>query len=54
MEKPRLAKPKEKIVRISRKPAGTLGEQYAELLRLRDEIRRLAASETKAEQSDRS
>jgi hypothetical protein len=48
MKKRRLAKPKEKIVRISRKRADTLYEQYAELLRLRDEIRRLAASRTKA------
>jgi hypothetical protein len=54
MKKRRLAKPKEKIVKISRKPAVRLYEQYAELLRLRDKIRRLAASETKARQSDRS
>jgi hypothetical protein len=46
--------PKEKIVKISRKPAVRLYGQYAELLRLRDEIRRLAVSETKAGQSDRS
>jgi hypothetical protein len=54
MKKRRLAKPKEKIVRISRKPAGDLCEQHAEVLRLRNEIRRLAASGTKAGQSDRS
>jgi hypothetical protein len=53
MKKPRLARPKEKINRNSKRPAGNLCEQYAELLRLRDEIRRLAVSETKAGQSDR-
>jgi hypothetical protein len=54
MKKRRLAKPKEKIVKISRKPAVRLYEQYAELLRLRNEIRRLAVSETKTGQPDRS
>jgi hypothetical protein len=54
MKRRRLAKPKEKITRVSRKPAVRLYEQYAELQRLREEVRRLVASETKAEQSDRS
>jgi hypothetical protein len=54
MKKHQLAKPKEIIGRISRKPAVRLYKQYAELQRLRDEIRRLAASETKHGQSDRS
>jgi hypothetical protein len=54
MKKRRLAKPKEIIGRISRKPAVRLYEQYVELQRLRDEIRRLAASETKPGQPDRS
>jgi len=54
MKKPRIAKRKEKITEISRKPAGNVCEQYSELLRLRDEIERLAASEAKAGQSDRS
>jgi hypothetical protein len=53
MKKRRLEKPKEKINRTSKKPAGDLCEQYAELLRLRIEIRRLAASGTKAGKSDR-
>jgi hypothetical protein len=54
MKRRRLAKPKEKIVRISRKAAVRLYEQYAEVQRLRDENKRLAASETKTEQPDRS
>jgi hypothetical protein len=53
MKKRRLAKPQEKIVRISRKPAGDLCEQYAEVVRLRNEIKRLIASETKAGRSER-
>jgi hypothetical protein len=48
-----LATPKEKIVMISRKSASDLWRQYAEVLRLRNEIKRLAASGTKAGQSDR-
>jgi hypothetical protein len=52
MKKHRLAKPNEKIKRISRRPAANLCEQYAELLRLRDEIRRLVASTTEASQPD--
>jgi hypothetical protein len=54
MKKHRLAKPKEIIGRTSRKPAVRLYEQYAELRRLRGEIRRLAASETKVERLNRS
>jgi hypothetical protein len=54
MKKRQLAKPKEKIRMISRKPAGNLCEQYAEVLRLRNEIRQLAASKTRARQLDRS
>jgi hypothetical protein len=54
MKKRQLAKPKAKITRISRKTSGGLRERYAELLRLRDEIARLAASGTKAGQSRRS
>jgi division protein CdvB (Snf7/Vps24/ESCRT-III family) len=54
MKKRQLAKPKEKIIRISRNRADTLYEQYIELLRLRDEIGRLAASRTKLGQPDRS
>jgi hypothetical protein len=53
MKKRRLATPKEKIARISRKSAGDLWRQYAEVLRLRNEIRRLTASGTKIGQSDR-
>jgi hypothetical protein len=54
MKERRLAKPKEKATRVSRKTVIRLYEQYAELQRLREEVRRLVASETKAEQSDRS
>jgi hypothetical protein len=54
MKKRQLAKPKEKIIRIARNRADTLYEQYVELLRLRDEIGRLAASRTKVGQPDRS
>jgi hypothetical protein len=54
MKKPRFEKPKEKLIAISRKRADRLYDQYAELQRLRDEVRRLAASETKPEQPDRS
>ena len=50
MKKRQLAKPKEKIRMISIKHAGKLYEQYAELLRLRNEITRLSASKTKATQ----
>jgi hypothetical protein len=53
MKKRRLAKPKEKIRMISRKHAAKLCEQYAELLRLRYEIRRLAASGKQAGRSNR-
>jgi hypothetical protein len=42
MKKRRLAKPKKVIDRPTRKP--TLDEQYAELLRLREKVRRLAGS----------
>jgi len=44
MKKRQLAKPKDKITRVSRKTSGELYERYAEVLRLRDEIARLAAS----------
>jgi hypothetical protein len=54
MRKRRLAKPKETIARIYRKPAMTLYEQYAEVQRLREAIRRLDASGTKVRQPDRS
>ena len=54
MKKRQLAKPKEKIRMISRKHAGKLSEQYAELLRLRSKIKRLSASGTKVPQSERS
>jgi hypothetical protein len=54
MKKRQPTEPKEKIFRLSRKAADNLCEQYAEVLRLRDEIGRLAASRAKAGQSDRS
>jgi hypothetical protein len=54
MKKRRLAKPKEIIFRISRKRAARLYEQYAELQRLREEIRRLGASGTKPRRLDQS
>jgi len=50
MKKRQVAKPQAKITRAS-KTSGGLRERYAELLRLRDEIARLAA---KAGQSRRS
>jgi hypothetical protein len=53
MKTRRLATPKEKIARISRKTAGDLRKQYTEVLRLRDEIRRLTAPGAKTGQSDR-
>jgi hypothetical protein len=54
MKKRQLAKPKE-ISRFSRKPVVRLHEQYADNLRLRAEIRRLAATRTTAmRQVDRS
>jgi hypothetical protein len=54
MKKRQLATPKEKITGVSRRTSGKLYERYAEVLRLRDEIARLAASKTKVEQSRRS
>jgi hypothetical protein len=54
MKKRQLAKPNEKITGVSRKTSGELCERYTEVLRLRDEIARLAASGTKAGQSRRS
>jgi hypothetical protein len=51
MKKRQLAKPKEKIARVSRKTSDELYERYAEVRRLRDQIARLAASRAKAEQS---
>jgi hypothetical protein len=50
MKKRRLyrAKPKEVIVRVSRRPADTLYDQYADLLRLRDEVKRVADSGLKS------
>jgi hypothetical protein len=50
MKKRRLsqAKPKEVIVRVSTRPAGTLYDQYADLLRLRDEVKRIADSGQKS------
>jgi hypothetical protein len=47
MKKRRLAKPNEIIASNYRKPAIRLCEQYSEVLRLRNEIRRLTAPETK-------
>jgi hypothetical protein len=44
MKKRQLAKPKEKITRVSRKTTDKLCEQYAEVVRLRDEIARLGGS----------
>jgi hypothetical protein len=52
MKKRRLAKPKEIISVNSRKSAVRLYEQYVEVLRLRDEIKRLAAYQTIARQPD--
>jgi hypothetical protein len=54
MKKRRIEKPKEVIFRISKKPADNLYERYAELLRLRGEIRRLAVSGKKVGRLDRS
>jgi hypothetical protein len=44
------ARPKEIIVRVSKKPAETIYQQYADILRLRDEITRFADSGTKSRQ----
>jgi hypothetical protein len=52
-EKRQLAK-LEKITKAFRKTSGELCARYAEVLRLRDEIARLAASGTKVGQSRRS
>jgi hypothetical protein len=54
MKKRELARPIEKITMAFRKTSGKLCEGYAEILRLRDEIARLAASGTKGGQSHRS
>jgi hypothetical protein len=54
MKRRRIEKPKEVIFRISQEPADNLHERYAELLRLRGEIRRLAASGKKVGRLDQS
>jgi hypothetical protein len=54
MKKPRLAKAKEKIRKVSGRTARGLPAQYAEILRLREEIARLVDYKTKAGRPDRS
>jgi hypothetical protein len=53
MRRRRLAKPKDIIARRYTKPAVRLYKQYSEVLRLRDEVRRLTAPETRDRQSDK-
>jgi hypothetical protein len=43
-------RPKEIIVRVSKRPAETIYQQYADILRLRDEVIRFADSGTKSRQ----
>jgi hypothetical protein len=51
MKKRRLfrARPKEVIVRVSRRPVDTLYQEYAAVLRLRDEVKRAADAGQKSE-----